>query len=84
MFFCYRYSSLNDDSILKSCRGGDKLTAKRAEVKEKVLADIGVDSRHLYSNSNLVERCIRFEDVLDLGENSDDVLFLSILRILIT
>ena len=52
-----------------------------AEVKENVLVDIGVDSGHLHSNSNSVESCICFEDVLDLGENFDDVLFLSIIRI---
>ena len=34
-------------------------------------------SGHFHSNSNSVESCIRLEDILDLGENFDDVLFSS-------
>ena len=74
---CLSFSSRNEDSIQKFCRGGDKQTAKIAQVNRKVLVDHGVGSRHLHSNGNLVESCIRFEDVLDLGENFDDVLFVS-------
>ena len=36
-----------------------------------------MDSSHIHSTYNLVESCLRIEDVLDLGENFDDVLFLS-------
>ena len=36
-----------------------------------------MDSSHLHCTSNLVERDIRLEDVLDLGEKFNDVLFVS-------
>ena len=45
---------------------------------EKVLVTNEVDSsRHLHCTGNLVERDIRIEDVLDLGEKFNDVLFMS-------
>ena len=46
-------------------------------MKEKVLVTNGVDSSHLHCAGNLVERGIRIEDVLDLGEKFNDVLFVS-------
>ena len=36
-----------------------------------------MDSSHLHCAGNLVERGIRIEDVLDLGEKFNDVLFVS-------
>ena len=36
-----------------------------------------MDSSHLHCSGNLVERDIRIEDVLDLGEKFNDVLFVS-------
>ena len=36
-----------------------------------------MDSSHLHCTGNLVERDIRIEDVLDLGEKFNDVLFVS-------
>ena len=36
-----------------------------------------MDSSHLHCAGNLVERDIRIEDVLDLGEKFNDVLFVS-------
>ena len=73
----YHYSSLNDDSIQKSGRTGDKVVAKSVPVNEKVLVTNGVDSSHLHCTGTLVERDIRIEDVLDLGEKFNDVLFVS-------
>ena len=73
----YHYSSLNDDSIQKSDRTGDKVVAKSVQVNEKVRVTNGVDSSHLHCAGNLVERGIRIEDVLDLGEKFNDVLFVS-------
>ena len=46
-----------------------------AEVKEQVFVDFGVDCDHFHSNSISVESCVHLEDILDLGENFDDVLF---------
>ena len=71
------YSSLNDDSFQKSNRTGDKVVAKSVPVNEKVLVTNGVDSSHLHCTGTLVERDIRIEDVLDLGEKFNDVLFVS-------
>ena len=51
--------------------------AKSVQVNEKVLVTNGVDSSHLHCTGNLVERDIRIEDVLDLGEKFNDVLFMS-------
>ena len=51
--------------------------AKSVQVNEKVLVTNGVDSSHLHCTGNLVERDIRIEDVLDLGEKFNDVLFVS-------
>ena len=39
-----------------------------------MLVTNGVDSSHLHCTGNLVERDIRIEDVLDLGEKFNDVL----------
>ena len=72
----YHYS-LNDDSIQKSGRTGEKVVAKSVPVNEKVLVTNGVDSSHLHCTGTLVERDIRIEDVLDLGEKFNDVLFVS-------
>ena len=46
-------------------------------ISEKVRVTNGVDSSHFHCTSNLVERDIRLEDVLDLGEKFNDVLFVS-------
>ena len=46
-------------------------------MNEKVLVTNGVDSSHLHCTGNLVQRDIRIEDVLDLGEKFNDVLFMS-------
>ena len=46
-------------------------------IYEKVRVTNGVDSNHLHCAGNLVERDIRIEDVLDLGEKFNDVLFVS-------
>ena len=73
----HHYSSLNDDSIQKSDRTGDEVVAKSIQVNEKVRVTNGVDSSHLHCAGNLVERDIRIEDVLDLGEKFNDVLFVS-------
>ena len=51
--------------------------AKSVQVNEKVRVTNGVDSSHLHCTGNLVERAIRLEDVLDLGEKFNDVLFVS-------
>ena len=51
--------------------------AKSVQVNEKVRVTNGVDSSYLHCTSNLVERDIRLEDVLDLGEKFNDVLFVS-------
>ena len=71
------YSLINDDSSQKSDRTGDKMVAKSVQVNEKVRVTNGVDSSHLHCAGNLVERGIRIEDVLDLGEKFNDVLFVS-------
>ena len=55
------------------------MVAKSVQVNEKVRVTNEVDSsRHLHCTGNLVERDIRIEDVLDLGEKFNDVLFVSI------
>ena len=51
------------------------MVAKSVPVNEKVLVTNGADSSHLHCIGNLVERDIRIEDVLDLGEKFNDVLF---------
>ena len=51
--------------------------AKSVQVNEKVCVTNGVDSSHLHCAGNLVERGIRIEDVLDLGEKFNDILFVS-------
>ena len=51
--------------------------AKSVQVNGKVRVTNGVDSSHLHCAGNLVERDIRIEDVLDLGEKFNDVLFVS-------
>ncbi len=73
----YHYSSLNDDSIQKFDRTCDEMAAKSVQVNGKVRVTVGVDSSHLHCAGNLVERDIRIEDVLDLGEKFNDVLFVS-------
>ena len=75
----HHYSSLNDDSIQKFDRTGDEMAAKSVQVNGKVRVTNGVDSSHLHCAGNLVERDIRIEDVLDLGEKFNDVLFIQIL-----
>ena len=73
----HHYSSLNDDSIQKFDRTSDEMVAKSVQVNGKVRVTNGVDSSHLHCAGNLVERNIRIEDVLDLGEKFNDVLFVS-------
>ena len=58
-------------------RTGDEMAAKSVQVNGKVRVTNGVDSSHLHCAGNLVERDIRIEDVLDLGEKFNDVLFVS-------
>ena len=53
------------------------MVAKSVPVNEKVLVTNGVDSSHLHCTGTLVERDLRIEDVLDLGEKFNDVLFVS-------
>ena len=53
------------------------MAAKSVQVNGKVRVTNGVDSSHLHFAGNLVERGIRIEDVLDLGEKFNDVLFVS-------
>ena len=55
------------------------MAAKSVQVNGKVRVTNGVDSSHLHCAGNLVERGIRIEDVLDLGEstvNTNDILIL--------
>ena len=47
------------------------------QANKKALVTNGVGSSHLHGTGNLVERDIRIQDVLDLGEKSNDVLFMS-------
>ena len=42
--------------------------AESVQVNEKVIINYGMNSSHLHCTGNLVERDIRIEDVLDLGE----------------
>ena len=51
--------------------------AKSVQVNEKVRVTNGVDSSHLHCTGNLVQRDIRIEDVLDLREKFNDVLFMN-------
>ena len=63
-------------SIQKLGRNGDKVVAESVQANEKALVTNGVGSSHLYGTGNLVERDIRIEDVLDLGEKFNELYFM--------
>ena len=52
------------------------MAAKSVQVNGKVRVTNGVDSSHLHCAGNLVERDIRIEDVLDIGEKFNMMFYL--------